>query len=372
MLEEQWWPTSHQETRRYWEEARWPLLQLPATWIQMNRCDRCWSNNNPQLDEVSMAGVTLQHGHEWLGADLEYITIVDIETNMMTEAFTTVKMPADTGPNWLGRVHCKVDTSAGGNVMPLQCVPEVFPSWLDTDGKPTGLCPTVTQLTAYNGSAIPQLGAHDTAMEWRPSSSGPSRCVHTQWYIADTSGPAILGLPSSLKLGVIQLNCAIQFACKWEDTPNLPRRPTTEHGKVTGDLLHLQKSAAQHRWSPLPPLNSSKGLIAAYPNHFEGIGCFPWMYTIHLHEDAKPVIHAPHKCPIAVHPLVHEKLDEFIEQEIIVPVTEPTDWVLLTGLFLEGQWKTMGLFRPQGSQCCYLPWPLPYPNPGWDHSWAWW
>ena len=45
---------------------------------------------NPQLNEVSMAGVTLQHGHEWLGTDPEYITIADIKTNMRTEAFTTV------------------------------------------------------------------------------------------------------------------------------------------------------------------------------------------------------------------------------------------------------------------------------------------
>ena len=130
-----------------------------------------------------------------------------------------------------------------------------------------------------------------------------------------------------MKLGVLQLNCAVQFACKQEDTPNLPRRPTTKHEKVTGDLLHLQKLAAQHRQSPLPPHNSSKDLIAAYLDHFEGIGCFPRMYTIHLHDDTKHVIHAPHKCPIAMHPIVHEKLDEFLEQEIIVPVIEPTDWV---------------------------------------------
>ena len=98
---------------------------------------------------------------------------------MRTEAFTTVKMPADIGPNQLGRVHCKVDTGAGGNIMPLCVFQKLFPSQLDTDGKPTGLHPTVTQLTAYNGSAIPQLGAHDTAIEWRPSSSGPPRHVHT-------------------------------------------------------------------------------------------------------------------------------------------------------------------------------------------------
>ena len=145
-----------------------------------------------------------------------------------------------------------------------------------------------------------------------------------------------------------------QFAHKQEYTLNLPRRPTTKCEKVTGDLLHLWKLAEQHRQSPLPPLNPSKDLIVAYPDHFEGIGHFPRMYTIHLHDNAKPVIHAPHKCPIAMHPLLHEKLDEFLEQEIIVPVTEPTDWVSCTHLFLEGQWKTTGLFRPKESQCCYL------------------
>ena len=102
--------------------------------------------------------------------------------------------------------------------------------------------------------------------------------------------------------------------------------------------MHLQKLAAQHRRSPLPPLNSSKDLIATYPNCFEGIGCFPRTYTIHLHDDAKPVIHAPHKCPIAMHLFVHEKLDEFLEQEIIIPVTEPTDWVSS----LAYSWKANG------------------------------
>ena len=96
--------------------------------------------------------------------------------------------------------------------------------------------------------------------------------------------------------------------------------------------------AAQCRQSPLPPLNSSKDLIATYPNHFKGLGHFPRMYTIHLHDDTKPVIHAPSKCPIAMCPLVHEKLDEFLEQEIIVPVTEPTDRVSS----LTYSWKANG------------------------------
>ena len=62
------------------------------------------------------------------------------------------------------------------------------------------------------------------------------------------------------------------------------------------------------------------------------------MYTIHLHNDAQPVIHAPCKCMITMCPLVHEKLDEFLEQEIIVPVTQPTDWVSS----LAYSWKANG------------------------------
>ena len=215
-----------------------------------------------QPNKVSVAWVTLQHDHELLGTDPKYITIANTNTNTRTEAFTIMMMPADIGPSQLGKVCCKVDTDAGGNVMPLHVFQKLFPSPLDANGKPTGLCPTVTQLTTYNGSAIPELGAHDTVIKWRPRPHGPPMHVHTWWYIADTSRPAILGLPSSSKLGIMQMNCTVQFAHKQEDTTNLPRRSATEHDKVADDLSHLWTLAAQYRWSPLPPLNSSKDLIA--------------------------------------------------------------------------------------------------------------
>ena len=53
-----------------------------------------------------------------------------------------------------------------------------------------------------------------------------------------------------------------------------------------------------------PPLNTKEDLIKAYPDRFEGIGCFPGTYHITLCSDAKPIIHAPWKCPIAMRPLV--------------------------------------------------------------------
>ena len=233
--------------------------------------------------------------------------------------------------------------------MPLCVFQKLFPIWLDVNGKPTGLHPTVTQLTAYNGIAIPQLGTHDTAIEWGPSSHGPPKCVHTWWYTADISGPAILGLPSSLKLAVMQLNCAIQFPHKC-CTSDPPRRPTTEHEKVASDLLHLWKPPMQHRWSPLPPLNSSKDLFAAYPDHFEGIGCFLW----NVHNSPSQQCTTCHPCTLQVSN--HHVSTYCAWHAGWIPwagdhrTSYTTYWLgLLTCLFMEGQWRTMGLYRPQGS-----------------------
>ena len=109
----------------------------------------------------------------------------------------------------------------------------------------------------------------------------------------------------------MELNCAVHFHQK----KLTQQKPTTECKQVQKHLTNLQR------------LKTKEDLIKAYPDRFEGIGHFPGTYHITLQNDPKPVVHAPQKCPIAMQPLVHEKLDEFLEQGIIVPVEEPTDWV---------------------------------------------
>ena len=150
----------------------------------------------------------------------------------------------------------------------------------------------------------------------------------------DTPGPAILGLPSCAKLGIVELNCAVNLQKK---KLVQQKKLTTEHRSVKQNLQDLKP----------PPLNTKEDLIKAYPDRFEGIGHFPGTYHITLCSDVKPVIHAPWKCPIAMQPLVWEKLDEFMEQGIIIPVEEPTDWVSS----LTYSWKANGKLR-----VCLDPW----------------
>ena len=113
----------------------------------------------------------------------------------MTEANATVQMPAQIGPNQHAILRCKIDTSTGGNVMPLCAFSKLFLRCVTTDGTPTGLRPTRTCLTPYNGSTIKQYGMLEIAIGWKPEGKNIMNRLHTQWYIADTPGPAILGLP---------------------------------------------------------------------------------------------------------------------------------------------------------------------------------
>ena len=120
-------------------------------------------------------------------------------------------MPAEIGPHQCGTLKCKVDTGAGGNVMPLQAFAKLFPRCINADGSPRGLKPSTTCLTAYNRSKITQFGTLDTTIDWAPKGKNVINHLWTQWYIADTPGPASLGLSSHAKLGIVELNCAVNL-----------------------------------------------------------------------------------------------------------------------------------------------------------------
>ena len=187
---------------------------------------------------------------------------------------------------------------------------QLFPNWLTKTGMPTGLQKCNTKLRAYNGTNIPQLGALDTPLTWKDEETKEVNKMDTTFYITNTPGPAILGLPSCSRLRIVNLNCSVQLRKHGQ-----PVKVSKEREKVKQDMKNLK------------PINSKDDLIKAYPDRFEGIGKFPGTYYIYLKEDAIPVVHTPHKCPIAIQPLVDKKLDKLLEEDIIVPVLEPTDWV---------------------------------------------
>ena len=98
--------------------------------------------------------------------------------------------------------------------------------------------------------------------------------------------------------------------------------------KVIHNTSHLPGPT---RAPPAPrktvPITSTEDLIRKFPDRFQGIGQVPGEYTIRLCDNAQPVIHAPWKCPISIHPKVKAELDKMVKLGVITPVDEPTDWV---------------------------------------------
>ena len=244
----------------------------------------------------------------------EEIMVGDVCAPQCNEAYTTIQLPASASRKGTASLCVKVDTGAEGNVLPFFVFQFLYPDQISPAGLPTGLDHVNTRLTTYNGSHIPLYGALPGSITWQPDGPGaqPHR-VKLYWYVADTPGPAIQGLPSSKKLAVVKMNCAITV-----------RQPGT-HPVPASTTAATSKPATASKATK--SIRSTDDMIKEFPDRFKGIGRFPSEYKIQLHHNTHPVIHAPRKCPIALCLKVQEHLDKMECLGVITHVDEPMDWV---------------------------------------------
>ena len=92
----------------------------------------------------------------------------DVRAPQCNKAYTTIQLPASASRKRTASLHVKVDTRAGGNVLPLHVFGCLYPDQISPAGLPTGLDHVNTQLTAYNGSHIPLYGALQGPITWQP------------------------------------------------------------------------------------------------------------------------------------------------------------------------------------------------------------
>ena len=73
-----------------------------------------------------------------------------------------------------------------------------------------------------------------------------------------------------------------------------------------------------------------KDIIAlknALPNSFDTTGNMPGQYTIRVDTSIHPVQHARRRVPIEAREEIEKTLQNIVNNGIITPVTEPTEWV---------------------------------------------
>ena len=122
------------------------------------------------------------------------------------------------------------------------------------------------------------------------------------FFVTEAKGPAIIGLPTSLELNLVSLNCSIQ-------TNPVPKV------KSTTPALKLIKD--------------KDSLTALYPECFNGIGKFQGQYHITIDPSVPPVIHAQRRVPLSLRENIKTELNDMESKGIITKVKEgePTAWV---------------------------------------------
>ena len=223
-----------------------------------------------------------QEEHDSEEFDEVQFSEVTVSGDKRDEAYAKVKTRIPGKEHLNISILAKVDTGAQGNILPTRVFKQMNIS-------PEALRPTNTILTAYNGTIIPQEGVLKLkckykAREWK----------ETSFFVAETTGPIILGLPACLALNLVSLNCAVH-------TTSVPLSRTK--------------------------IESTKDLVKQYPEQFDRIGHFPGKYHIVLNPDAEPIVHAPRKCPIHLKPELKEEIEKMVKDDVIKKVDEPTPWV---------------------------------------------
>ena len=231
----------------------------------------------------------------------ESITFGSITVNSIKsardEVFASINVKLH-GSNRHAALRAKLDTGAQGNLLPLRLYRRMYPQNLTAEGypKPKILEKSTTVLTAYGGTKLTQHGVCVIPCEFKGKQST------APFFVTDAEGPAIIGLPTSLELDLVTLNCSVLT------------KPVPD-AKPTPPAVKLIKDKAS--------------LIAVYPACFDGIGKFQGQYHITVDPAVPPVVHAQRRVPLSMREDIKAELNDMKSKGIITKVNEgePTAWV---------------------------------------------
>ena len=128
------------------------------------------------------------------------------------------------------------------------------------------------------------------------SVSRNGRKHHLRFFIVNSNVMPILGRDSSIGMKLVQI--------------------------IDSDAIHKVSES-----SGLPTKLTQDGVLKEFTDVFEGLGELEGEHIIHTNPDISPVVHPPRKLPISIHDTVKKELDAMVENKVIAPVTEPTQWI---------------------------------------------
>ncbi len=146
-------------------------------------------------------------------------------------------------------------------------------------------------IVAYRGNTIQDHGICKLGVRHQ------DQFTETQFYVTETQRPILVGLPTSRSLGLVSLNFNLGLHTIERDSSTclLPAADGDPHARAR--------------------------ILEEYKDVFTGIVCFEGKHKIVVDPAVPPVVHPPHRIPMAIKNALKDELDSLAEQDIITPVT---------------------------------------------------
>ena len=212
--------------------------------------------------------------------ELDFDTID--QRNQRKEAIASLNIRLSNRPG-THHLRAKVDTGAQANTLPLRTFRNMFPEQVDNQGIPQNLPNSNTILSAYNGTQILQFGTVVIPCKHQDSS-----WEDTLFYVVQSDGPVIVGIQTSIQLGLVSLHCPVNNQTHVDDI---------------------------------------KSLMQLFPDQFDKLGEFRTTHHLMVDPNVPSHVDAPRKIPIALKDKIKAELDRMESEGVIKPITEATEWV---------------------------------------------
>ncbi|XP_028165312.1 uncharacterized protein K02A2.6-like [Ostrinia furnacalis] len=220
-------------------------------------------------------------------------------------------------------INCIIDTGSDVNIMSK----DVY----DSLNIKSALSETNIKIKSYTGNSLEVLGQQNLKCEFKFNDTYMSKEIN--FIIANVNSPTVLGKLTCSDIGLIKrVFCVDSTNMQMSDcdisqlSSNLNQNESNPSQELCSKVTKSQSQSLPPQSSQSQNININK-LIECNNSVFTGLGCLPGECHITTSPEVQPKVDAPRKVPFALHQKLQQELEKLEKMDVIVKVTEPTEWV---------------------------------------------
>ena len=231
------------------------------------------------------------------------------QRNKRTKVMTEIQVTVNPSETHTVLINCKVDIGTEVNVISKEQYDKVIPSPQHRH------LPAQYRISAYGDHTIKTLGTFQLYVHRKGS------IEEITFNVTEVPGSAMLSCKACEDLVLMNFNCSLETSEQEKATRFETQAPPKSQQKFDSSG---PKPLDTQTHTPL----DERSFLNEFSDCFQGLRTFNMKpYHINLYPDTQPVIHEPRAVPVHLQGMYKEERYNMVELGVLIPVSEPTDWV---------------------------------------------